>query len=158
MFKRRWIRCTDIISFVTLREILTPNLFRSGDLPNGVHSLLNSDSKVNISSSLSVVRTLIYATYLNFCFVNDVVSLLEAGIQFIFKAGNLQSRLSASAETLNCGGIRRADEKLPAKSPHLRTAISLLRNISLKMSPTWTVLSLHRLQLHFLRVTDWLTN
>jgi len=49
------------------------------------------------------------------------VSLLEARLQFKFKAGNSQSRLSASAETLNCGGIRRADEKLPrrvATFPH----------------------------------------
>ena len=151
MFKRCWIRCTDVISFVTVREIPTPILFRSGDLPRGVHCLLNSDSKTNVSSSLSVVRTLIY---LNLCFVNGVVSLLEARLQFIFKAGNSQSRLSASAETLNCVGIRRADEKLPAGSPHLRPAISLLRNISLKMSPTWLVLSLHRVKLYFLHVTN----
>ena len=138
------------------RKTLTPNLFRSGELPGGVHSLLNSDSKVNVSSLLSIVRTLVY---LNFCFVSGVLSLLEACLQFIFKAGNWQSRLSASADTLNCGGIRRADEKLPTGSPHMRRAISLLlRNISLKMSSTWMVLSLHRLQLHLLRVTDWPTN
>jgi hypothetical protein len=61
--------------------------------------LFNSDFKVNVSSSLPVVWTLLY---LNFCLVNDVESMLEAGLRFIFKAGSSQSRLPASAETLNC--------------------------------------------------------